>query len=60
MELKIVHANPKYSSFKLIEPTTLGYIHFDRIIVGDQVPHIYQITPLEIIGREVILAVADL
>jgi hypothetical protein len=27
MELKIVHADPKYSAVKLIEPTTLGYIH---------------------------------
>ena len=27
MELKIVNADPKYSAVKLIEPTTLGYIH---------------------------------
>jgi hypothetical protein len=27
MELKIVNADPKYSKVKLIEPTTLGYIH---------------------------------
>ena len=27
MELRIVNENPKYPPFKLIEPTTLGYIH---------------------------------
>jgi hypothetical protein len=27
MELTIVNADPKYSAVKLIEPTTLGYIH---------------------------------
>ena len=27
MELKIVHPDPRYSKVKLIEPTTLGYIH---------------------------------
>jgi hypothetical protein len=27
MTLQIVNANPKYSKVKLIEPTTLGYIH---------------------------------
>ena len=27
MELKIVHADPKYAAVKLIEPTKLGYIH---------------------------------
>jgi hypothetical protein len=27
MELKIVHSDPRYSKVKLIEPTTLGYIH---------------------------------
>ena len=27
MELRIVNENPKYPPVKLIEPTTLGYIH---------------------------------
>lgn len=32
MELRIVNENPKYPPVKLIEPTTLGYIHLAAVV----------------------------
>ena len=38
MELRIVNENPKYPPFKLIEPTTLGYIHLAAVVQPRRVP----------------------
>ncbi len=38
MELRIVNENPKYPPIKLIEPTTLGYIHLAAVVQPRQAP----------------------
>lgn len=38
MELHIVNENPKYPPVKLIEPTTLGYIHLAAVVQPRQIP----------------------
>lgn len=38
MELKIVNADPRYSAVKLIEPTTLGYIHITAEVQPRRLP----------------------
>lgn len=38
MELKIVNADPKYTKVKLIEPTTLGYIHIAAEVAPRSMP----------------------
>lgn len=38
MELRIVNENPKYPPVKLIEPTTLGYIHLAAVVQPRQAP----------------------
>ncbi len=38
MELRIVNENPKYPPVKLIEPTTLGYIHLAAVMQPRRVP----------------------
>jgi hypothetical protein len=38
MELKIVNADPRYSKVKLIEPTTLGYIHVAAEVAPRRLP----------------------
>ncbi len=45
MELRIVNENPKYPPAKLIEPTTLGYIHLAAVVQPRR-------TPFMPIGRE--------
>jgi hypothetical protein len=45
MELRIVNENPKYPPVKLIEPTTLGYIHLAAVVQPRR-------TPFMPIGRE--------
>jgi hypothetical protein len=53
MELHIVNENPKYPSIKLIEPTTLGYIHLAAVVQPRPAPFI----PL---GREKLSLLARL
>jgi len=38
LELRIVNENPKYPPVKLIEPTTLGYIHLAAVVQPRRVP----------------------
>jgi len=38
MELTIVNADPKYAAVKLIEPTTLGYIHIAAEVAPRRLP----------------------
>jgi hypothetical protein len=38
MELEIVNGNPTYPPVKLIEPTTLGYIHMAAVVQPRRVP----------------------
>src|SRR5579859_2275575 len=38
MELRIVNENPKYPPVKLIEPTTLGYIHLAAVVQPSPAP----------------------
>src|SRR5262245_4108438 len=38
MELRIVNENPSYPPVKLIEPTTLGYIHLAAVVQPRKIP----------------------
>jgi hypothetical protein len=38
MELRIMHAHPRYAKVKLIEPTTLGYIHVAAEVAPRRLP----------------------
>lgn len=40
MELRIVNENPKYPPVKLIEPTTLGYIHLAAVVQPRRAPFV--------------------
>jgi hypothetical protein len=48
MELNIVNPDPKYSPVKLVEPTTLGYLHIGAEVRPRRLPFLQRLPP----GRE--------
>src|SRR5260370_30424388 len=55
MELKIVNPDPKYSPVKLVEPTTLGYLHIAAEVRPRRLPFLQRLPAgrekSELIGR---------